>query len=133
MAKNITTELSATAKVSKKGTFEDLITQYPSATQTIARRLREIIYEVLPNAEETVWVGGWKLAQYKDIGEVCSIGPQQSYCNIYLPHGVDLPDPDHLLEGTGKAMRHVKVRSAENIPEEAIKDLIREGKEILLR
>ncbi len=31
--------------------------------------------------------------------------------NVGFFHGAALPDPAHLLQGTGKFMRHVKLRS----------------------
>jgi hypothetical protein len=33
-----------------------------------------------------------------------------SHVNVGFFHGAALPDPAHLLEGTGKSMRHVKLR-----------------------
>ena len=33
-----------------------------------------------------------------------------SHVNVGLFHGAALPDPAHLLQGTGKFMRHVKLR-----------------------
>ena len=35
-----------------------------------------------------------------------------SHVNVGFFHGAALPDPAHLLQGTGKFMRHVKLRSA---------------------
>ena len=32
------------------------------------------------------------------------------HVNVGFFHGADLPDPAHLLQGTGKFMRHVKLR-----------------------
>ena len=34
-----------------------------------------------------------------------------SHVNVGFFHGADLPDPAHLLEGNGKFMRHVKLKS----------------------
>jgi hypothetical protein len=34
----------------------------------------------------------------------------QSHVNVGFFHGAVLPDPAHLLQGTGKFMRHVKLR-----------------------
>lgn len=39
----------------------------------------------------------------------------------------DLDDPADLLEGTGKKLRHVKVRPGEPLPEEGIRALLREA------
>jgi hypothetical protein len=116
---------------SKTGTFDDLVAQLPPQAQTIARRLREIVYDELPDAEETVWIKGWRLALYKDVSEVCGIGPVKEYVNFYLTRGIDIPDPDRLLEGKGKGIRHVKVRSLDDMPEEAIRGFIRYGKKLL--
>jgi hypothetical protein len=42
-----------------------------------------------------------------------AIIPHTAHVNLQLADGVDLPDPDGLIEGTGKRIRHVKVRSVE--------------------
>jgi len=34
-----------------------------------------------------------------------------SYVNVGFFHGAELPDPDRLLQGSGKRMRHVKLKS----------------------
>jgi len=38
--------------------------------------------------------------------------------------GTSLPDPAGLLEGTGKNLRHVKLRTAEDLQEPAVRKLI---------
>ncbi|HVZ38431.1 MAG TPA: DUF1801 domain-containing protein [Candidatus Kapabacteria bacterium] len=119
-----------TASGSARGSFGELAALMNPAIQPIAWRLREIIFEVLPNAEESVWASGWKVAMYRDGGDICGIGPGRDYVNFYLRQGAHLPDPDGLLEGTGKGMRHVKVRSLDAIPVKGIRRLIREGKKL---
>ena len=42
----------------------------------------------------------------------------KAHVNVGFFHGATLPDPDGLLEGTGKYMRHVKLRPG-RVPEEA--------------
>lgn len=53
------------------------------------------------------------------------------YVNVFTSHvnlgffqGTELPDPNGLLEGTGKFMRHVKVRLGAPIDEAALTKLI---------
>ena len=116
---------------SKKGaTFDELVATLDSQYQPIARRLREIIRETLPDATETVWTGGWKIALYSDGGGICGIGPGRQWVQFHLTKGSQLPDPDKLLEGRGKGIRNVKVRSLEAIPVEGIRNLIRESRRI---
>ncbi|MGD9590288.1 MAG: DUF1801 domain-containing protein [Pyrinomonadaceae bacterium] len=54
------------------------------------------------------------------------------YVNVFTEHvnvgffqGTELPDPHGLLEGTGKFMRHVKLRPDRIVDERALTDLIR--------
>ena len=47
---------------------------------------------------------------------VCAIRPAKDYVALrFYQSGVDLDDPDGLLEGTGKKMRHVKIWSERDI------------------
>jgi hypothetical protein len=55
----------------------------------------------------------------------CYLAPQRDRVNLGFFHGSDLPDPDGLLEGTGKKLRHVKVRSVEQAEFPATGELIR--------
>lgn len=47
-----------------------------------------------------------------------------AHVNVGFFHGADLPDPDRLLEGTGKRMRHVKLRPGVAINSTALGRLI---------
>jgi hypothetical protein len=47
-----------------------------------------------------------------------------SHMNVGFFHGAALPDPDHLLRGTGKFMRHVKLRAGKVIDGLALRRLI---------
>jgi len=56
---------------------------------------------------------------------ICYIAPQkQGYVNFGFFFGAALPDPEHLLVGEGKRMRHVKVRSVEEARNPALEKLI---------
>ena len=43
-----------------------------------------------------------------------AIIPHRSWVNLQLADGVDLPNPDGRIEGTGKRVRHLKIRSVED-------------------
>lgn len=47
-----------------------------------------------------------------------------SHANVGFFHGAALPDPKRLLQGTGKRMRHVKVRLGEPVDEAGLTALI---------
>jgi hypothetical protein len=55
-----------------------------------------------------------------------------AYANAFTAHvnvgffrGAELADPDRLLEGTGKFMRHVKLRPGQRVNDAALRKLIR--------
>ena len=47
-----------------------------------------------------------------------------AHVNVGFFRGAELSDPDHLLEGTGKFRRHVKLRHESSIPATALSNLI---------
>jgi hypothetical protein len=48
-----------------------------------------------------------------------------NHVNLGFNRGVDLPDPNTLLKGTGKLIRHVRLDSKSDLRKKAIKDLIK--------
>ena len=50
-----------------------------------------------------------------------------SHVNVGFFQGTELSDPNGLLEGTGKFMRHVKIRPGEPIDKDALTKLIEEA------
>jgi len=49
----------------------------------------------------------------------------KAHVNVGFFRGADFPDPSGLLEGTGRFMRHVKIRPEQEIDAAALKQLIR--------
>jgi hypothetical protein len=45
--------------------------------------------------------------------------------NLAFSHGVDLPDPEGLLEGNAESIRHVVVLNAGQLEDPALADLVR--------
>jgi hypothetical protein len=48
----------------------------------------------------------------------------KAHANVALFYGAELADPARLLEGTGKRMRHVKLKPGQSVNAEALGDLI---------
>lgn len=48
----------------------------------------------------------------------------RAHVNVGFFHGAALPDPGSLLEGSGKFMRHVKLKPGSAVPAEALRRLI---------
>jgi hypothetical protein len=52
------------------------------------------------------------------------VGVFTSHVNVGFFYGAGLGDPSHLLQGSGKRMRHVKLRAGESVDEGALRALI---------
>lgn len=100
---------------------------YPPPVREIAVKARETILSVMPNATEKVYPG-WKVIQYgTDAGMknvFAAISPLRERVNLGLANGAELSDPEGLLEGTGKGIRHVKLTSPEAATTPAVRALL---------
>jgi hypothetical protein len=45
----------------------------------------------------------------------CYIATNAGHVNLGFPRGSSLPDPNRVLEGEGKTMRHIKLRSQRDV------------------
>ena len=81
----------------------------------LALALREIILEEVPDASESIYqvytVAIWFGFSGKMKDMFCYIATSAEHINLGFPRGSTLPDPNRVLEGEGKAMRHIKFAS----------------------
>ena len=104
------------------GSFDDLLSEACAAAAPhvapTARALREVVLADFPDAVEIVRLGdgaaSYGVGPKKMSESHVYVAPKTAHVNLGFWHGVALPDPAGLLEGTGKRMRHVKVRSVED-------------------
>ncbi len=87
----------------------------PPDLAAIATALRALIIELDAEVVEVAWsrqrIAGYGVGPRKMSEHYAYIAPQKRHVNLGLNRGALVPDPSGLLEGTGRAMRHVKVRS----------------------
>lgn len=119
--------------IEKHGTFEQAIEGYDREVQDVARRVRDLIIEIFPEVVEVPWphqkTVGYGVGPKKMSEHFCYLAPQRDRVNLGFFHGANLADPDNLLEGTGKKLRHVKVRSVEQAEKSYTRELIRNSLE----
>jgi hypothetical protein len=117
----------------KFGTFEDLLGITPEGLETIVIALQQLILEVDPDTCEVVRLGD-RAATYgvgpKKMKEgYAYVQPHKSWVNLGFYKGANLDDPNGLLEGAGKLLRHIKIRSLEDINQPGIRALIKQALE----
>ena len=105
---------------------ESFLGRYDPAVRDVALRLRTMVLRAVPDAEEKVHLP-WKTIAYGRGGKFCAISPHSTRVNLQFHRGADLPDPEGLLEGTGKSMRHVKVGSEREARAAALRRLVKEA------
>ena len=107
--------------------LNNFLALYNPEIQSLVNQLRGLILGVFPQALEQVDPPSKIIAYgfdrtYK--GLVCAIAPQRGYVNLMFSLGAQLHDPAHLLEGTGKRARHVKIRVVSDIENPAVRALL---------
>ena len=112
-----------------RGTFDQAIDGFEPEIQAIARALKALITSIHSDFVEVAWPRQ-KIASYgigpKKISEhYAYIEPQAIYVNLGLYHGVALKDPAGLLDGAGKRLRHIKIKSISDVKKKEVINLLK--------
>ncbi|MDF1664980.1 MAG: DUF1801 domain-containing protein [Planctomycetota bacterium] len=115
--------------VSKQGTFQDAITSFEPEIQSIAKALRELMATTLPGVTEVPWVKqkivGYGVGPKKMSEHFCYIAPFKKHVNLGFFYGADLDDPQSILEGSGKSLRHIKVKTMTQVKDAPLTSLVK--------
>jgi hypothetical protein len=90
--------------------------------------LRRLITEAAPGAHEIVYhdaLGYGPTDQGFD--RVFYISAFKDHINLGFFYGAELDDPDALLAGGGKQMRHIKIHSSQSLPSTPIRQLLEQA------
>jgi hypothetical protein len=105
-----------------------LLAEHPPEQQAVEQALRAAIRREFPEAVEQVDFGNKLIAfgrSMKMRGLMFAIIAHKSWVNLQVADGLELPNPDGLIEGTGKRIRHVKIRSVADASSPAVVGIIR--------
>jgi hypothetical protein len=109
------------------------LSAYDRNISDLALALREIILEEAPDASESIYqiytVAVWFGFSSKMKDMFCYITTNAGHVNLGFPRGASLPDPNGVLEGTGKAMRHIKFASHREVERPFVRRYIRAAME----
>jgi len=104
-----------------------LVSEHPPERQAIERALRATIRAAFPGAIEQVDFANKLIAFGRSMrirGLLFAIIAHKSHVNLQLADGAALPDPEGLIEGTGKRIRHVKIRTVEAASSPAVVSIV---------
>ncbi len=111
-----------TRVVKRDPAIESWINQHADELGAIAQRWFEVmrdcgddVREILHDGHPTACV---------DDAAFAYVNAFKAHVNVGFFHGAEIPDPEGLMEGTGKFMRHVKLRPEDDIDATALSKLI---------
>src|SRR5437870_60398 len=101
--------------------FRLLLVQRPNT------RPRRLSWAAMPDVVEVPWtkmrIASYGVGPKKQSEHFCYISAQKNDVNLGFYYGAELPDPNGLLGGTGKLLRHVKIHDANAIRSQALRRL----------
>jgi hypothetical protein len=106
------------------------LSAYDRNVSEIALALRAMVLEEAPEAIESIYdaysavaIGFSFTGRLKD--GFCHIATYTNHVNLGLNRGATLPDPEKVLAGTGKSVRHIKIASARDLRRPFLRTYIR--------
>ena len=94
----------------------------------VAKGVRALVKKTVSGCEE--YVNPWKIPSFDLNGPVCFYMVAKEHVLLGFMRGAILHDPDKLLEGTGKHLRHVKLRSVADVRRPGVRSLLEEAAEL---
>jgi hypothetical protein len=106
----------------KPKSVDEYLNEVKGWQKDVVSALRVLVLETAPEVKE-VWK--WSQPVYEDHGPFAYIKAFKNSVNFGFWRGIDLDDPQGLLEGDGNKMRHVKLAGMQDFHKEAFKDMVR--------
>jgi hypothetical protein len=118
------------ARRRERSELAELLADHDPAVVALALALRSLILEEAPSANETAYDAGYAVSSFfsftgKWTEAFCYVAAYARHVNLGFNRGADLPDPDRRLRGTGKQLRHLKIKTEDDLQKVYLKDLLR--------
>jgi hypothetical protein len=112
-------------KMKAYASFSDFLRDQSSRNQDVIRALRTFVKRRAPQLQESVKWGNGCWVQGKV--PIAYLYSAPDYVQFGFFRGSALKDPNRLLNGKGKFVRHIKVRRRADIDERAFDALLRQA------
>jgi hypothetical protein len=115
--------------------FTQILSTFSVDVQEVARSVRKLVFEVLPQTVEVVWPKqgsvGWGTGPKKFSEQFAYLMPFKQHVTLGFYYGGELPDPAGLLPAEGGrqvsgrlAMRSLKISSLGEVQRPALRALV---------
>jgi len=112
----------------------EFLHRYAPPVQSLALGVRTLVHQELAPCHEYIFDMRSKVVLLYGATEhviadgICQVGVFARHVTLAFPRGVDLHDPAGILEGTGKGMRHVKVKKLSDLDRPEIRGFLRQAR-----
>jgi hypothetical protein len=103
---------------------------YDPQVSNLALALRQVVLEEAPKAVESL-VNGYAVSiGFSFTGKplkdgFCHVVTYADHVNLGFNRGAQLSDPEHILEGSGKLIRHIRVRNHDDLDRPLVRRFLR--------
>ena len=106
----------------KVKSFLDDLQMSNEAHFEIFLKIREIVLNVSPDLEDDIKYGGLVFLEGNLL--ICGIFSYREHLSIEFGRGVELDDPNKLLEGNGKYRKHLKIYNMNDVENKDVKGFV---------
>jgi hypothetical protein len=110
--------------VSDQDDIKTVIGRQAPEIQELAQSLRQEVLSIQPDLQESASVK-LGIIYFKHNGVVCALSLHKAHVNLHFYKGVQLADPEGVLQGSGKELRHLKYRRPEDVDETLLAHFVR--------
>lgn len=107
---------------------------YDPGIQSLAMGLRKVVHEEMAPCHEYIFEMRSKVVLLYGATEqviadgICNINVFARHVILGFPRGTDLDDPAGVLQGTGKAMRHITLKKLSDLDRPEIRGYLRQAR-----
>jgi hypothetical protein len=101
------------------------VRKHNSKLKQVADAVRALVRKAAPQSRENI--NPWGVPTFESNGPFCYLMIGKNHITFGFPRGTSLLDSAKLLEGTGKNLRHVKLREVSDVHDANLRQLVIEA------
>ena len=105
-------------------TVDEYIAAFDDWRTEAMKRLRQVVKEGAPHSAVAI---KWAQPVWEWNGPMIWMKAYPKHVNIGFWRGTEMDDPKKVLTGDGERMRHIKITTVDEIPVDALRELVRQA------
>ena len=105
-------------------TVDEYIAAFDDWRTEAMKRLRQVVKEGAPHSAVAI---KWAQPVWEWNGPMIWMKAYPKHVNIGFWRGTEMDDPKKVLTGDGERMRHIKITTVDEIPADALRELVKQA------